>query len=100
MIVYLRKETLIPQLTLHAMEVHAEELDVNGLKIRIYVTLSEITKHYTVFCKAFDLSGALLWATEVLDKNGKPRSFYSLTQAISNTRTLFGVYKANAVKSV
>ncbi len=82
------------------MEVHAEDLDVNGRKIRIFISLSEESKTYTVLCKAFDHLGSLLWATDVLGQDGKPQSFHSLTNAISRTRILFGIYKGKARESV
>lgn len=75
-------------------EIHTEQFEVNGVTIKIYLTFNQETNQYTVFCKASDITGSLLWSTEILGKDGKPQTFYSLSQAITKTRSIFQVYKA------
>lgn len=77
-------------------EIHTEEFEINGLTVKIYLMLNQETKLYTVFCKAFDVGGSMLWSTEILDKEGKPQAFHSLTQAVTKTRSIFQTYKTVA----
>ena len=78
---------------INGTEIHTEEFEVRGLTIKIYVMVNQETKHYTVFCKALDLGGSMLWRTELLGRDGKPQTFHSLTHAVSKTRAIFHTQK-------
>jgi hypothetical protein len=75
------------------IEQHTEELQFNGLSLKFFVSLDTSSKNYTVNCKAYDNHHSLLWATELLDQNGKPLTFHSLGAAVTKTRSIFSVYK-------
>lgn len=82
------------------IEVHTEELQLNGLIIKFFISLNQDTKNYHVVCKAFDRNKSMLWCTELLDSNGKPLTFYSLPTAVSKTRSTFSVYKKHDIAPV
>ena len=78
-------------------EIHTEQFEVGGLTIKIYVMVNQATKHYTVFCKALDPAGSMLWRTELLGRDGEPQTFHSLTHAVTKTRSIFHSQKAVSV---
>ena len=75
-------------------EIHTEEVDMQGLSIQVYVKVDPETRNYKLTCKAFDKKKrALLWDTDLLDEKGKPQMFYSLSTAVTRSRTILENWK-------